>query len=168
MNVGLKWIERFLLPRQQRQASSVALIANSGIMDVRRNERSRTMLKILFAAALAAGIATASAQTPAAQPASVRLKALLDDDLAAVFRRSPWQATVRGVPGYDHLLPDLSFATLEKERARERDALEQLKAIDAGSLHGQDRVSYELRSCPCSDPASIAFSCSSASRWRRA
>src|SRR5437867_5693889 len=96
----------------------------------RRNERSRTMLKILFAAAFAAGIATASAQTPAPQPASVQLKALLDDDLAAVFRHSPWQATVRGVPGYDHLLPDLSFATLEKERARERDALEQLKAID--------------------------------------
>ena len=102
------------------------------------------MLKILFAAALAAGIATASAQTPAPQPASVQLKALLDDDLAAVFRRSPWQATVRGVPGYDHLLPDLSFATLEKERARERDALEQLKGIDARALRGQDRVSYEL------------------------
>ncbi len=102
------------------------------------------MLKILFAAALAAGIATASAQAPAPQPASVQLKALLDDDLAAVFRRSPWQATVRGVPGYDHLLPDLSFATLEKERARERDALEQLKAIDARALRGQDRVSYEL------------------------
>ena len=102
------------------------------------------MLKILFAAALAACIAAASAQTPAPQPASVRLKALLDDDLAAVFRHSPWQATVRGVPGYDHLLPDLSFATLEKERARERDALEQLKAIDARVLRGQDRVSYEL------------------------
>src|SRR5882724_1002393 len=102
------------------------------------------MLKIPLAAALAAGIATASAQTPAPQPASVRLKALLDEDLAAVFRRSPWQATVRGVPGYDHLLPDLSFATLEKERARERDALEQLKAIDARALRGQDRVSYEL------------------------
>src|SRR5258706_473546 len=102
------------------------------------------MLKILFAAALAAGIATASAQAPAPQPASVQLKALLDDDLAAVFRRSPWQATVRGVPGYDHLLPDLSFATLETERARERDALEELKAIDARALRGQDRVSYEL------------------------
>src|SRR5258707_7242633 len=98
------------------------------------------MLKILFAAALAA----ASAQTPAPHPASVQLKALLDDDLAAVFRRSPWQATVRGVPGYDHLLPDLSCATLEKEHAREHDALEQLKAIDARALRGQDRVSYEL------------------------
>src|SRR5947208_17185483 len=105
------------LPRQQRQALSVAQIANSGIMDVRRNERSRTMLKILFDAALAAGIATASAQTPAPQPASAQLKALLDDDLAAVFRHSPWQATVRGVPGCDRLLPDLSFATLGEARA---------------------------------------------------
>src|SRR6266487_5788700 len=110
-------------------ASAAANRIFSMILDrsFRRNERSRIMLKILFAAALAAGIAAASAQTQAPQSASVQLKALLDDDLAAVFRRSPWQATVRGVPGYDHLLPDLSFATLEKEHARERDALERLK-----------------------------------------
>lgn len=79
-----------------------------------------------------------------APPAEVQLKALLDEDLDATFRRNPIQATVRGVPGYNHLLQDLSLTTLEREHARERRALERLKALDANALHGQDRISYEL------------------------
>lgn len=79
-----------------------------------------------------------------AADAEVQLKALLDEDLDAAFRRNPIQATVRGVPGYNRLLPDLSLATLERERARERSALERLKTLDAKALRGQDRISYEL------------------------
>ena len=41
------------------------------------------------------------------------LNALLDEDLAATLRRNPITATVRGIPGYNHLLPDLSLAELE-------------------------------------------------------
>lgn len=74
----------------------------------------------------------------------VQLKALLDDDLDASRRRNPIQATVRGIPGYGHLLPDQSLAELSLERARQRRALEHLKALDAKALPGQDRVSYEL------------------------
>jgi uncharacterized protein (DUF885 family) len=77
--------------------------------------------------------------TPAAQ-----LESLLDEDLAASLRRNPTQATIRGVPGYNHLLPDASLATLERENERERRALERLKAIEVASLRGQDRVSHEL------------------------
>ena len=76
--------------------------------------------------------------------AQAALKALLDEDLDALLRRSPVQATVRGIPGYNHLLPDQSFAALESERARERRALDRLKAIDAAALRGQDLLSYEL------------------------
>ena len=83
----------------------------------------------------------AQTQDPAPE---VQLKALLDEDLDASLRRNPIQATVRGVPGYNHLLPDLSLATLEREHARERRALERLKALDAKALRGQDRISYEL------------------------
>jgi uncharacterized protein (DUF885 family) len=89
------------------------------------------------------GILNVHAQTQDPAP-QVQLKALLDEDLDASLRRNPIQATVRGVPGYNHLLPDLSPATLERERARERQALERLKALDAKALHGQDRISYEL------------------------
>ena len=100
---------------------------------------------IFLALLITLGINNVHAQTkdPVAG-AAAQLKVLLDEDLDATFRRNPIQATVRGVPGYNHLLPDLSFATLEREHARERTALARLKALDAKVLHGQDRISYEL------------------------
>jgi hypothetical protein len=72
------------------------------------------------------------AQPPVPAPAA-ELKALLDDDLEASRRRFPFGPTIRGIPGYDHLLPEVSLAALDKERARERRALERLKALDAGA-----------------------------------
>jgi uncharacterized protein (DUF885 family) len=72
------------------------------------------------------------------------LKALLDEDLDASLRRSPIQATVRGIPGYGHLLPDLSVEELRRQQGRERRALERLRALDPKAFRGQDRVSYEL------------------------
>ena len=83
------------------------------------------------------------AQTPDVS-AQAQLKALLDEDLEAALRRNPIQATVRGIPGYAHLLPDVSLATLASEHARERRSLERLRALDPRKLHGQDRISYEL------------------------
>jgi uncharacterized protein (DUF885 family) len=98
---------------------------------------------IFLALLITLGIPSVHAQTK--DPASeVQLKTLLDEDLDAALRRNPIQATVRGVPGYNHLLQDLSLATLERERARERRALERLKALDGKALRGQDRISYEL------------------------
>ena len=75
---------------------------------------------------------------------TARLNALLDEDLAATLRRNPISATVRGIPGYNDLLPDVSLAELEREHARERRTLERLKALDPKSFNGQDRISYEL------------------------
>jgi uncharacterized protein (DUF885 family) len=100
-------------------------------------------MRYLIAAILALAMAGAQSQTQDVA-AEVQLKALLDDDLDASRRRNPIQATVRGIPGYGHLLPDQSLAELGRERARERRALEQLKALDPKALRGQDRVSYEL------------------------
>jgi uncharacterized protein (DUF885 family) len=76
--------------------------------------------------------------------ADAQLKVLLDEDLDATLRRNPIQATVRGIPGYGHLLPDLSLAELGHQRARERRALKRLKALDPRAFRGQDRISYEL------------------------
>ncbi len=102
--------------------------------------RRRTIFVVLL---IMLGIPNVHAQTKDPAP-PVQLNALLDEDLDATLRRNPIQATVRGVPGYNHLLPDLSLATLEREHARERGALERLKALDAKALRGQDRISYEL------------------------
>ena len=81
--------------------------------------RPRTTPVIFLALLITLGINAVHAQTkdPAAE-AAAQLKVLLDEDLDATFRRNPIQATVRGVPGYNHLLPDLSLATLEREHAR--------------------------------------------------
>jgi uncharacterized protein (DUF885 family) len=81
-------------------------------------------------------------ETPSS--ASADLAKLLDEDLDAVFKRNPLNATVRGVKGYNHLLPAVSLADIAAEDARERAALTRLKALDAGALQGQDRVSYRL------------------------
>jgi uncharacterized protein (DUF885 family) len=109
-------------------------------------------LKSLMAALAGFSIVAAQAQAPtpvavpAAReaPAAAALKSLLDEDLAEFFKRSPLFATVLGVSGYNHLLPDLSLAQLEHQRAYERGMLAKLQAIDAGALRGQDRISLEL------------------------
>ena len=95
-------------------------------------------------AALLACAASAAQPQPTAEATSALLKSLLDEDLDAVYRRSPFQATARGVAGYNHLLPDLSLATLEKEHVRERDALARLQRMDPALLRGQERMSYDL------------------------
>ncbi len=82
--------------------------------------------------------------SPAQGSVAVQLKTLLDEDLDASFRRNPIQATVRGIPGYNHLLPDVSVASLERDKARERRVLAELQALDSTSLKGQDLLSYEL------------------------
>jgi uncharacterized protein (DUF885 family) len=95
------------------------------------------------------GVPSVHAQTNDPAP-EVQLKALLDEDLDASLRRNPIQATVRGVPGYNHLLPDLSLATLEHERARERRALERLKSFihDWGHSSGNGALSFPLSRSP--------------------
>jgi uncharacterized protein (DUF885 family) len=107
--------------------------------------RPRAAPVIFLALLITLGIHSVHAQTndPSAD-AAIQLKVLLDEDLDATFRRNPIQATVRGVAGYNDLLPDLSLATLEREHARERTALARLNALDAKALRGQDRISYEL------------------------
>ena len=100
-------------------------------------------MRYLLAVLLTLGTIAVHAQTQDVA-AEVQLKALLDEDLDASLRRNPIQATVRGIPGYNHLLPDRSLAELSRQHTRERHALERLKALDPKAFHGQDRISYEL------------------------
>lgn len=75
---------------------------------------------------------------------AAQLARLLDEDLDAVYRRNPLNATVRGASGYNDRLPEISLAALAAEHARERAALAALRSLDVASLKGQDRVSYQL------------------------
>ena len=104
-------------------------------------------MKSLAALALLPLLMSCAITTPTpdkASTASAELARLLDEDLDAVFRRNPLNATVRGVAGYNHLLPEISLESIEAEDVRERAALARLRAIDAASLRGQDRISYRL------------------------
>jgi uncharacterized protein (DUF885 family) len=100
-------------------------------------------MRCLLAFLLTIGTISMHAQTQDVT-AEAQLKALLDEDLAATLRRNPMMATMRGIPGYDDLLPDLSLAELSREHARERRTLDRLKALDPKAFRGQDRISYEL------------------------
>ena len=100
-------------------------------------------MRYLLAVLLTIGAINVHAQTHDVA-AEAQLKALLDEDLEATLRRNPIQATVRGIPGYGHLLPDVSLAELGRQRVRERRAFERLQALDPKAFRGQDRISYEL------------------------
>jgi len=104
----------------------------------------KTHAALALLPALLMSIATTAATPATSTNASTELSRLLDEDLVAVYRRNPLNATVRGKPGYNDKLPEVSLASLKADRERERAALARLKAIDPGTLKGQDRVSYEL------------------------
>jgi uncharacterized protein (DUF885 family) len=106
------------------------------------------LLAVLIAAAgtLHAQTAAAPGRAASAAPstAATALRGLLDADLAENFRREPMWASVLGVPGYNALLPDLSDAEQQRVQDYERATLARVQAIDAASLHGQDRLSHQL------------------------
>jgi len=91
-----------------------------------------------------AGDIAASQAQQSSPSTSQELKALLDADLDKVFRAMPDLATAQGIPGYNHLLPDLSATALETQQQYERSTLIRLQAMDASQLQGQEKLSYEL------------------------
>jgi uncharacterized protein (DUF885 family) len=76
--------------------------------------------------------------------ADVELKALLDEDLDASLRRNPLQATVRGIAGYGHLLPDLSDRGAAPRAGARAPCARASARARFESLRGQDKVSYAL------------------------
>ncbi|HUQ27167.1 MAG TPA: DUF885 domain-containing protein [Usitatibacter sp.] len=104
----------------------------------------KTFPALALLSLLAMSCATPTSTTVKPTSASAELAKLLDEDLDAVFKRNPLNATTRGVRGYNHLLPEVSLASIEAEDARERSTLARLKALDTAALQGQDRVSYQL------------------------
>src|SRR5205085_12360557 len=110
-------------PRQARQDRSLV-------------SRMKSTAALALLSCLAMSCATNPTPVNTAPAAAAQLAQLLDEDLDAVHRRNPLNATVRGVAGYNDRLPEASLASLAAEHVRERTALAKLKSLDAASLHG--------------------------------
>jgi uncharacterized protein (DUF885 family) len=106
--------------------------------------KSSAALALLSTLAMSIATPTTPSAAETRSDASAQLARLLDEDLDAVYRRNPLNATTRGVTGYNDKLPESSRASLDKERVREHALLGRLRAIDYAALKGQDRVSYQL------------------------
>ena len=100
-------------------------------------------MRCLLAVLLLLGTINVHAQTQDVA-AGAQLKALLDEDLDASRRRTPLRPRCAESPGTATCCRTCRSPSSSREHARERSALERLKAIDAKAFHGQDRISYEL------------------------
>ncbi|VVT02306.1 conserved exported hypothetical protein [Sphingomonas sp. EC-HK361] len=110
-------------------------------------------LKLIFAAALLAGVATPilaqSTPTPPAAPGDVpedaKLKQLFHDSDEASLKRNPVQAIFRGDLRYaDHLGDFLSDAYFAGERKAGEADLAALHRIDRAKLTATDKIAYDV------------------------
>ncbi|MEA2489357.1 MAG: hypothetical protein QOH21_1149 [Acidobacteriota bacterium] len=95
----------------------------------------RTLLALLLLlAAVAAQAATESE----------KLHRLFDEEWQWQLRDSPENATYNGDRRYDDKLSDLSPAAFERRRARDREVLQRIQAIDRSKLGAGDQLNYDL------------------------
>ena len=68
--------------------------------------------------------------------------AISDEYIDTLGRMSPMNATALGIPGYDHLLDDLSVAAETKAADYRRDVLNRVKAMEP--IDEIDRIAKEV------------------------
>ena len=76
--------------------------------------------------------------------AAERLHALFEEDGQWTMEQFPEYATLLGDHRYNDRLTDLSFETIERCKAHEREILERIQKIQHSELSGQDLISYDL------------------------
>lgn len=103
------------------------------------------LLAALIVAAPAACLHAAEPEPPAASDSAA--KQTLDAFFAAQWERglreSPEGATYNGDNRFNDRWSDYSLAAIEKREARDRAALEELRAIDRDALAAADRLNYD-------------------------
>ncbi len=73
-----------------------------------------------------------------------KLHTLFDNEWQWTLEEYPEFATRIGDDRYNNKLTDLSAPAMERRKAHARDVLKRIRAIDRGSLTGQDVLSYDL------------------------
>ncbi|MCH7664481.1 MAG: DUF885 domain-containing protein [Acidobacteria bacterium] len=108
--------------------------------------RTRILFRLVVAiVAIGGTVATASALS-AANPVDevARLQDLFDREWEFRLKSSPLLATSVGRNEWNHLLPDVSAAALERQAQATRDFLVELAAIDRLTLERVDQVNYDI------------------------
>lgn len=108
--------------------------------------RKLTFALLCAQAVACGGTAPQSSQPAASEAPDGRVKALADAFLNAFFDRNPEVATLYGVPGRHHdALTDNSLAALRAWEAREDGWLNDLRQIDAATIHDASlRATYAI------------------------
>ncbi|WP_051830924.1 MULTISPECIES: DUF885 domain-containing protein [Streptomyces] len=78
------------------------------------------------------------------QPQHTELSALADEYFDAENTHNPFDATLSGVEGYAHLLPDPSRAAAQHHRAALEGFAARLTAIPLDGLNGEDRTTHRV------------------------
>ncbi|MFJ9443734.1 DUF885 domain-containing protein [Kitasatospora sp. NPDC101235] len=78
------------------------------------------------------------------QPQHAGIAALADEFFAAENTHNPFDATLSGVEGYAHLVPDPSRAAAHRHREALRGFAERLAAIPLDTLAGEDRITHRV------------------------
>jgi uncharacterized protein (DUF885 family) len=73
-----------------------------------------------------------------------KLHQLFDEQWEWQLRESPESATFVGDRRYDDRVSDFSPAAFERRRARGREVLQRIEAIDRGKLSADDQLNYDL------------------------
>ncbi|MFE4517992.1 DUF885 domain-containing protein [Kitasatospora sp. NPDC056783] len=78
------------------------------------------------------------------QPQHVELAVLADEFFAAENAHDPFDATLSGVEGYAHLVPDPSRAAADRHREALRGFAARLATIPVDALAGEDRITHRV------------------------
>ncbi|MBC8647454.1 MAG: DUF885 domain-containing protein, partial [Thermoanaerobaculia bacterium] len=100
--------------------------------------RLTAMLLVLFAPALFA--ASPAGKADAGKP----LRDFFEAEWEWGLEEFPERSTYLGDRRYNDRLTDISTEAIERRKARERDTLARLNAIDRASLSAEDQLSYDL------------------------
>ncbi len=103
------------------------------------------MSAALFSTSLIVLLAAPSrAETDLAIQEASKLHTLFDNEWQWTLEQYPEFATRIGDDRYNDKLTDLSPPAMERRKALTQDVLKRIRAIDRGSLTGQDVLSYDL------------------------
>jgi uncharacterized protein (DUF885 family) len=105
---------------------------------------SRASICLIVGCLIFTSCTQSTTRNNSSQDAARKLHDLFKEDWEWRLKEFPETATYLGDHRYNDRLTDRSFEALERRKARERDLLARIQALDRAGLTGQDVISYDL------------------------